>query len=248
MGGIESTSTELVEIVKIALLADIHANLPALTAVLDDMPNVDSIVCLGDVVGYYADPNEVCALLRKLKVATIRGNHDAYVVGELIPHPSRVAAYRTAWTREVLAPEHLAWLQSLPSSMDFRWDRLLVQLRHATPWDEEGYLYPDSEKLQQVKLGANQMLALGHTHWPMLRLCGEGFVVNPGSVGQPRDCNPLAAYAILDTISGNVDLHRVRYDVDGLQQRLHKLGWDPATVAILSRTSRDRNKRSSQEK
>ena len=246
MGAIESGTAAVVESMKVALLADIHANLSALTAVLDDLPKVDSIVCLGDVVGYYADPNEVCDLLRTREIPTIRGNHDAYVLGILTPNPARAAAYRTAWTRETLRPDNLEWLRSLPASMDFHWGRVEVQLRHATPWDEEGYLYPDSERLAEIRLETNQLLALGHTHWPMLRRCSEGFVVNPGSVGQPRDCNPMPAYAILDCDSGNVEFRRVPYDVAGLQQHLRELGWDPAIIAILSRTSRNENKQPSQ--
>jgi predicted phosphodiesterase len=158
---------------KVALLADIHANLPALKAVMDDIPQVDSIVCLGDVVGYYAYPNEVCELLQKHKVPTVRGNHDAYVAGTLTPNPDRAEAYRTSWTRETLLPGHLQWLQALPVSLEFHWGNLRVQLRHATPWDEEGYLYPDSERLSEIRLDSDQFLALGHTHWPLLRQCGE---------------------------------------------------------------------------
>lgn len=148
---------------KVALLADIHANLPALEAVMNDLPKVDLIVCLGDVVGYYADPNEVCELLQKYKVPTVRGNHDAYVAGTLTPNPARAGAYRTAWTREMLLPANLQWLQSLPVSLEFQWDKLQTQLRHATPWDEEGYLYPDSERLKEINLRSNHFLALG-TH------------------------------------------------------------------------------------
>jgi putative phosphoesterase len=224
---------------KVALLADIHANLPALKAVLEDLPPVDTIVCLGDVVGYYADPNEVCELLRDRAIPTIRGNHDAYVIDALRPHPDRAAAYRTAWTRDVLRPDHLTWLKALPISLEFHWEKLDVKIHHATPWDEEGYLYPDSERLNEIRLPKNRFLILGHTHWPMLKQCGEGFVLNPGSVGQPRDCNPMSSYAILDCASGNAEFRRVGYDVAELQVRLRKLGWDPATIAILSRTQRE---------
>jgi putative phosphoesterase len=223
---------------KVAVLADVHANLPALVAVLEDLPNVDCIACLGDVVGYYADPNEVCALMRQHKIITIRGNHDAYVLGERLPHSDRVEAYRTAWTREVLEPRNFGWLRSLPTSMECRWGKIVAHLHHATPWNEEAYLYPDSDQLNEIKLGPNEFLALGHTHRPMLRQCGEGFVLNPGSVGQPRDCNPLASYAILDCDTANVDFRRARYDVTSLQRRLRELGWEPSTIAILSRTER----------
>jgi putative phosphoesterase len=224
---------------RVALLADIHANLPALNAVLGDLPPVDAIVCLGDVVGYYADPNEVCDSLRQRDIPSLRGNHDAYVLGQLRPNPSRVAAYRTAWTQQTLRSDNLEWLRSLPVELQLDFGKLQLQLRHATPWNEEEYLYPDSERLKDIHLKQNQCLALGHTHWPLLRQCGEGFVVNPGSVGQPRDCNPAAAYAILDCDSETVEFRRVPYDVAGLQQLLRDLGWDPATIAILSRTSRD---------
>lgn len=232
----------MVEVMRVALLADIHANLPALNAILNDMPRVDHIVCLGDVIGYYADPNEVCGVLRERQIPTIRGNHDAYAIGTLSPNPTRVAAYRTVWTRETLRRENLEWLRSLPTKMDFHFGNLQVQVRHATPWDEESYLYPDSDRLTEIHLREHQVLALGHTHWPMLRQCGQGFVVNPGSVGQPRDCNPAAAYAILDCDSGAVEFRRASYDVAGLQQRLRSLEWDPATIAILSRTNRDNKK------
>ena len=242
MAEIGSGAAALVEAMKVALLADIHANLPALNAILNDMPSVDHIVCLGDVVGYYADPNEVCDILRERQIPTIRGNHDAYVIGALVPNQARVAAYRTVWTQGTLRRENLEWLRTLPTEINFHWGNLQVQIRHATPWDEEGYLYPDSDRLAEIHLGQNQRLALGHTHWPMLRQCGEGFVVNPGSVGQPRDCNPAAAYAILDCNSGAVEFRRISYDVAGLQQRLRSLEWDPATIAILSRTSREDKK------
>jgi len=226
---------------RVAFLADIHANLSALTAVLNDMPPVDAIVCLGDVVGYYAEPNEVCELLRTRNVPTIRGNHDAYVTGELAPHPERISAYRTVWTKQTLTSDNIDWLRSLPISLKFEWDKQHVQLRHATPWDEEAYLYPDSDRLADIKLARNQFLALGHTHWPMIRHCGEGTLFNPGSVGQPRDCNPKAAYAILNCASGDIEFRRVSYDVAALQERLRRLGWEPASIAILSRTSRNEN-------
>jgi putative phosphoesterase len=225
---------------KVVLLADIHSNLPALQAVLADLPHVDRIVCVGDVVGYYADPNEVCQALRDRKIRTIRGNHDAYVIGALTPNPDRVAAYRTMWTREVLQPDHLAWLKDLPARLEMRCGNLSLKIHHATPWDPEGYLYPDSPQLKDIRLEQGEFLILAHTHWPMLKQCGDGFVLNPGSVGQPRDCNPAASYAILDCDSGAVEFRRVHYDVASLQDRLSKLGWEPATIAILSRTQREK--------
>lgn len=221
---------------KIALLADIHANLPALEAVFQDIPKVDSVICAGDILGYYADVNEVCDLLRRRCSGVIRGNHDCYVTGLMQPSPERVSAYRTEWTRNNLDPGHFRWLSDLHAEISFSSQSKRVRIRHASPWDEETYLYPDSARLDEIKLDPNEFLVLGHTHYPMLRRCGEGLIINPGSVGQPRDWNPAASYAILDTQSAEVDFRRIRYDVEGLQRRLTQMGWDPGMVSILSRT------------
>lgn len=222
---------------KLALIADVHANLPALDAVIADMPQVDAILCAGDVVGYYADPDEVCHRLRELGAWVIRGNHDAYVTGQLEPDPARRAAYRTDWTRGRLGPENLAWLSALPVEMTFCWGGARVQVRHANPWDEELYLYPDSEtSLRRIALDPGEFLVVGHTHRPMTVRCGAGLLINPGSVGQPRDWSPLAAYAIFDTHTEEVVSRRVAYDTATLQGRLTAGGWDPSVVSILSRT------------
>jgi len=219
----------------IGLISDLHANLPALEAVLADMPPVDRLICTGDIVGYYADPNAVCERLRKLDVLTIRGNHDAYVIGALEPSAERRTAYRTDWTRDQLAQDNMDWLQALPTQAHLQADQYLLILRHANPWDEETYLYPDSPRLQEISLATNEIMVVGHTHHPMRHAAGGGLIVNPGSVGQPRDWNPQAAYAIFDSVSNAIDFRRVSYDVAKLQQHLRDLGWDPAMTEILSR-------------
>ncbi len=220
---------------KVALISDIHANLPALRAVLEDLPDVDCCICAGDVVGYYPFANEVCDLVRNSGAYVVRGNHDAFVVGELIPREEDRKAYKVDWTRKQLKSRHLKWLASLPVEMSFHWAERVIKVRHASPWDEETYLYPDSKKLTEIKLNRNEIHIFGHTHHPMKVPCGEGFVVNPGSVGQPRDWNPKAGYIILDTRSGDVELCRVNYDFVKLQAHLVQLGWEQASISILSR-------------
>ena len=221
---------------KIGLIADVHANLLALKSVIDDMPSAELWICAGDVVGYYPDINDVCDLLRRLGALVIRGNHDAYVTGNLSPNPDRKSAYRTEWSRENLEPSNLAWLASLPVERTFQMGETSIRVRHASPWDEETYVYPDSPHLNKISLESNEIMILGHTHHPMLVRCGQGTLVNPGSVGQPRDWNPLASYAVLDTDTHETSFRRVSYDVAGLQERLSKLKWDSSTVSILSRT------------
>lgn len=220
---------------KIALLSDIHANLAALDAVLADLPSVDAILFAGDAVGYYAHPNEVCERLRAIGARCVRGNHDNYVTGQAEPNAERRAAYATDWTRERLTPENLAWLASLPAELHFAADGVDVTVRHASPWDEETYLYPDSDRLGEVALGVNQVLVLGHTHHPMAVVAGDGLLINPGSVGQPRDWNPDAAYALLTLPSCKVEPRRVAYDVAAVQEELQALDWGQGAIGILSR-------------
>jgi putative phosphoesterase len=223
---------------RLALISDIHANLAALEAVLADLPPVDRVVCCGDLVEYYDQPNEVCALMRSRDIPAIRGNHDAYVIGALTPTDANRAAYRTDWTRDVLDETHRRWLEGLPTDMQVEDHGRRLSIRHASPWDEETYLYADADAaLARLRIADGEILAVGHTHRPLHIRAGEGWLLNPGSVGQPRDYDPRASYAILDLETNAVEHRRVEYDVAAVQYRLRGRGWPDATVAILSRTA-----------
>jgi putative phosphoesterase len=222
---------------RLALISDIHANLDALQAVLEDVPPVDHIVCCGDLVEYYDRPNEVCALIRSRNIPCIRGNHDAYVIGALPPGDANRAAYRTDWTRETLDASHRLWLAELPTEMRFEQDGRQLWVRHASPWDEETYLYADADAaLSRLRLASREILAVGHTHRPLHLKAGDGWLLNPGSVGQPRDYDPRASYAVLDLGTGGVEHRRAGYDVAAMQARLEQQDWDANVVGILSRT------------
>ena len=222
---------------RLGLISDIHANLDALKAVLDDMPPVDAVVCCGDLVEYYDQPNEVCALVRDRGIECIRGNHDAYTMGILTPKRIHRLAFRTDWTREVLAETHLRWLESLGTDMRIDTGTYPLWIRHANPWDEETYLYADAEAaLARMRLDPDDTLVVGHTHRPLHIRIGDGWLLNPGSVGQPRDDDPRASYAVFDLQTGAVEHRRTAYDVPAMQRRLEAQGWDPHIVNILSRT------------
>jgi putative phosphoesterase len=219
----------------VAILSDIHGNLPALRAVLGDFGSVDALLCCGDVVGYYPDINDVCEILQNERAFVIRGNHDAYISGNLNPDPQKAQIYKSEWTRQKLYKENLGWLTALPLEMNFLWNGLKIKIRHASLWDEETYLAPNSPELSEYKLNRDEFYIFGHTHRPMILNVGEGVVLNPGSVGQPRDWDPRASYAILDTNSRRIEIRRIQYDVGTYQDRLRTLDWDKELINILSR-------------
>lgn len=218
-----------------AVLADVHGNLAALEAVLADLPSIDRLICCGDLVGYYPDAPQVVDRLRALDVRAVRGNHELMVCGRRSVPADRAHYYRAEWTREALSRDQLAWLDALPPSVVMLREGLCLRIRHASPWDEDSYLYPDSPALHRIHLAAGTSLLLGHTHYPMRIRRGQGWVINPGAVGQPRDWDPRAAYGILDMRTGGWEQRRVTYDHRAYQRRLESLGWDPGTIALLGR-------------
>jgi putative phosphoesterase len=220
---------------RLVVLSDIHANLDALEAVFSALPPHDAIVFAGDALGYYDCPNEVCDCLQSRNVIGVRGNHDAYVLGTLEPRSKHALVYRSDWSRSVLSERNMNGLASLPVERQLDCEGMKIVLRHASPWDEETYLYPDSPLLRDVEVPAGETLIVGHTHWPLIHKAGTGMLVNPGSVGQPRDWNPDASFATIDTVRLDFRIHRVPYDVARLQSRLLAQGWPIESVSILSR-------------
>ena len=231
---------------RIGLVSDIHANLPALEAVLDDMPAVDEVVCVGDVVGYNPWPAACVERIRSVAVATVRGNHD-----RTVETPERYRANRMAEaglehaTRE-LSADQLAWLRSLPRATRFGGGDFLLVHSHPDPAHEDAYVYPSEfatlapaiEAVEATDDGDGGPLAglvLGHTHVQGVRWVGDRLVVNPGSVGQPRDGDPDAAYAVLETSEPAVDLRRVSYDVDQVIEAVDRAGLPSRTGERLTR-------------
>jgi len=230
----------------IVLISDVHANLPALDAVLRAIPDDAVIVCAGDLVGYYVEPNEVCELLREKSVLCIKGNHDKYVLGELDYNLERESKYRVVATQQVLTAENREWLSSLPDMLELKvgpangvevaggGSQRAILIAHGSPDSVEEYIYPDTslEKLRSVE---QDCLVLGHTHHPMCRYLDDLMVVNPGSVGQARDRIVGACYATLNSKTGVVEFGRVQYNVGEYQQLLENQGLEKSAIDILSR-------------
>jgi predicted phosphodiesterase len=229
---------------RILVLSDLHANATALDAVLGAARGRwDLSVCLGDVVGYGPDPNEVTARLRELGTQTIRGNHDKAVTG-LMPTDdfNPVAKAAVDWTRAQIKPDHLAWLTSLPPGPLATDGIVLV---HGAFQDEDEYVFTPEQALDGLLESTAAVTFFGHTHhqggfsyqdsqlevlqirprpsesFAALRIePSRRYLLNPGSIGQPRDGDARAAFAIADLDHQTVEFWRVLYDLAAVQARM----------------------------
>ncbi|MFB6305293.1 MAG: metallophosphoesterase, partial [Haloferacaceae archaeon] len=189
---------------RLGVVSDIHGNLVALDAVLGDMPPVDGLVCAGDVVGYNPWPAECVAAMRGTggrhlsadapdeAVPTVMGNHDRAVAQGTAFRFNEMARAGVEHAREELDDDALEWLEGLPDRRTVAEGRL--RLVHGHPENPDRYTYPDEFSARM--LAGEDVLVTGHTHVQGTRRFEEGVVMNPGSVGQPRDGDPRAAYAV----------------------------------------------------
>ena len=195
---------------KIGIIADVHANFRALEAVLAEMGPVEMLCCAGDITGYYHDINEVIEVLRDAGCVMILGNHDYYLVGNMVRHPNPLVARSLQYTRRNISAENLALLGRLPVTRSLSVDGLTIRMFHGSPWNPlEHYLYPDSDDLDRLAEVEADVIILGHTHYPFGKEIGGKLVINPGSVGQGRPAGRLPSYAILQTGSRQAELHYV---------------------------------------
>ena len=203
---------------KIGVIADPHSNLQALEAVLGDMPSVDSIICAGDLVGYGAQPNEVVDLARKRKIKTVLGNHDHAAVTLDTGGLSPVAAEVARWTAERLTPKNSRFLRGLPRETTLKKGGKSIYMAHGSPRNRLAeYIFPGTPNRVLIRMMGGvraEIVILGHTHVPMQRVIQGKLLLNPGGVGQPRDRDPKASYAVLD-LEGEpeVEFRRVGYNI-----------------------------------
>jgi putative phosphoesterase len=211
---------------RIALFSDIHANLPALSAVLADIETqgVERVYCLGDLVGYAPFPNEVVARIRDAGIPTIIGNYDDGVgfdreeCGCAYRHPDeqRRGQQSLMWTRAHVTPENKAFLRELHTEIRFEADERRVLLVHGSPRRLNEYLFEDRPVASFQRLAASSnadIIAFGHTHKPYVKHVDGVLFLNTGSVGKPKDGDCRAGYAILDTRTADVQFIRIAYDL-----------------------------------
>ena len=233
---------------RILILSDIHANLEALEACLEAAPAHDRVFNLGDIVGYGANPNEVTERARSLGEVFVRGNHDKACAGLInLDDFNPVAGLAALWTRDQLTPDNLAFLRNLPSGPIAPVENL--QCVHGSPRDEDEYVFQAREAYSILAQAPVPLTFFGHTHvqgayWiddsketegivepkyhsrrgrqhsPLPLKPTAAYLINPGSVGQPRDGDPRAAFALYDTDAASVTFHRVPYDIEGAQKKM----------------------------
>jgi predicted phosphodiesterase len=237
-----------------AILSDIHANLAALEAVLDDLKErgIDELWCLGDTVGYGPSPNECIELLRSFENFCIAGNHDWGSTGKIsISEFNQDAAFACQWTKGILTAENAGYLRNLPEIVE----RDDITMAHGSPrrpiWE---YIMNSEEARENLPYFKTPFCLVGHTHIslvfhqgkrrvPVFRHLDDGeeialsegrYIINPGSVGQPRDGDPRGSYAVYDAEAKKVTLYRVPYDIAQTQQRMREEGLPRFLIERLS--------------
>jgi len=216
---------------RMVVLSDIHANMAALERVLADLPSYDELYCLGDVVGYGPDPNEVVEALRNLQpTIVLAGNHDHAVVTDDDSGFVDYAVKAIHWTRSQLSKENLDYLQALAPSARHRMQGVEMAMFHGSPRDPlNEYVFPGTPPSllkRLLELSKAELLLQGHTHVPMSFRDGDALLLNPGSVGQPRDGDPRASYMILEIETKKIahKIRRVQYEIDNTAKAILENG------------------------
>ncbi len=247
---------------RILVLSDIHANLEALDACMAAAPSFDLVVNLGDIVGYGASPNDVTDRVREMGKIFVRGNHDKAATGLIdLDDFNPMAGAAAIWTRNELTPENLDWLRALPHGPVFPAEVEQVQLVHGSPMDEDEYVVSLGDALAPLITLTVPMTFFGHTHLqggffangssadgfrPEYRTVGQAesialqlkpstrYMINPSSVGQPRDGDWRAAFALFDTDAQILHFHRTPYNLKSAQDRIFAAQLPPRLATRLA--------------
>jgi predicted phosphodiesterase len=221
----------------VGFLSDAHGNPLGVEACLRALEgqDVERLYFLGDAVGYFPEENTVLDLLRSAGAHCLRGNHEAYLLGDLPVPADREPVYRTSEARARLRPSHLDWIRQWPDRLEITLNDVRFLLTHGTPDRPlEGYVYPGDDLTPFRGLGVDFAL-MGHTHRPFVARVGSVTTVNVGSSGMPRDIGDLASCAIVDTATREAGVLRVPFNAPALIAR-----WEghihPSATACLRRT------------
>ncbi|MGQ9617973.1 MAG: metallophosphoesterase family protein [Candidatus Aminicenantia bacterium] len=242
---------------KYLIFSDVHSNLEALRAVFNFIwkRKFDTFIFLGDIVGYGANPNEVIEEIRKLSpVYMVRGNHDKASSGLVnLDYFNPIAAHAVMWTLERLSKENQEFLKELKAGPLRVNDEMTIC--HGSPWDEDYYMFNKFDALEAFSVLESKICFFGHTHFPAIHILkgkeiktiypakfpyrfkledGFRFLINPGSVGQPRDGNPLSSFLIYESSKKSITINRIPYDISTAQSKILNAGLPPMLANRLS--------------
>jgi len=213
---------------KTAIIADIHSNLEALQAVLKEIKKlkIKEIYCAGDIVGYGANPNECIELVKKYKIKSVIGNHDLCALNfEGFDWFNSNAQHAIEWTNENLSEKNKDFLLKLPLTLKEE-NMLMVHGSVENPLYDYVYYYTSDSYFKNI-FDSNKkikILIMGHTHLPFIKKFKEGTVINPGSIGQPRDGNNKASFCVLNSKISRAKIIRISYDVEKTAHKILHFG------------------------
>jgi putative phosphoesterase len=200
---------------RIAIISDVHANFEALSSISKDLESVDTIIVLGDLLGYYCQVNEVIDYLRNHNAVCVLGNHDYYILHTCPSNALPSVQFGINFANSVITQDNRKWLSNLPLIRTMIIENHLFLLCHGSPWDPlNEYLYPNNPSINQLKNLNFEVIAFGHTHREYLSKVNYKILINPGSVGQSRDpaTKSCACAAILDTTSMDITQIHQKFD------------------------------------
>jgi putative phosphoesterase len=200
---------------QLALISDVHANFEALSVLADVLGQVDQVLCLGDLIGYYCQVNEVIDYIRNLNARCVLGNHDSFLFRGVPPNVHPHVRFGIEFARRVITDENADWLKGLPLTWGGFIGGRSFLLVHGSPWRPLGdYLYSDNPSSQKLDAFGYDVIAFGQTHRAVYRLERAPYLLNPGSVGQSRDERALACMFVFDTESMTVRKIERRFDAE----------------------------------
>jgi putative phosphoesterase len=224
---------------QVAIITDVHANLPALDAALARIEElgIETVYCGGDLVGYGPQPNEVCAVIEERAIPTIYGNYDYAIARDLedcgcfypTPRDRELGEQSIAWTLAHTDSRSKDFMRELPFDLRFELGGKRVRLVHGSPRKVNEYLLEDRPQSSFERIAALadcDVLVFGHTHKPWVREYGGVLFVNCGSVGKPKDGDPRASFAVLEAAAGDrrVGIERIAYDAEAVAARMREIG------------------------
>lgn len=221
------------------MVSDVHSNLEALLEVLRDAGGFDLAICAGDIVGYGPNPSECLRKMDELGFHSVMGNHEYAIITGDSSGFNPYAAMAVRINRRLLGTDEVIRLGSLPINLKLDLDGVEVQVYHGSPSDPiNEYVFPEEaeaaaeEYLESLDAG---LIILGHTHIPYVVESEAGFMINPGSVGQPRDGDPRASYMLVEIRGSSVKVEhrRVDYDVDAVASKMRRVGLPEVLAARL---------------